>query len=186
MRTCPGHVQDQRQTWKQFLKCNMQTAAAKPGLKWTSADLDKNKYMTILSDYADFSYMHECFRWAFAHQDTEAADVWFTSSPWLPCIPECPVLLVLWKQGEYLDPVSVSLQTTIIQSILIESALIAVSSNGHSMNSCVCHVQRPLAEFWLHSSVSPRVWSCWRSEALTWQVLCWWSGVRLWIELEGL
>lgn len=79
------------------------------------------------------------------HRDTQAVDVWLTSSQkslsWLSCIPEFPVLLVrrLHRTRKYLDPVSISLKTSIIQTGLIRSALIAISNDGNNMKPCVCH-----------------------------------------------
>lgn len=59
----------------------------------------------------------------------------------LPSIPEFPGLLVrlVHQKREYLDPVSVSPKTSIIQRALIRSALIVISNDGNNMELCVCH-----------------------------------------------
>lgn len=58
-----------------------------------------------------------------------------------PRIPKFPVLLVrrLHRTREYLDPVSISLKTSIMQTGLIRSALIAISNDGNNMKLCVRH-----------------------------------------------
>lgn len=97
-----------------------------------------------------------------------------------------PLLLVrrLHRTSEYLDPVSVSLKTSIMQTDLIRSALITISNDGNNMKLCVFVLpalprrrRRRRAAYTVPSRVC-NVWSrrvsgrCDGDEGLTWQVLC--------------
>lgn len=99
-----------------------------------------------------------------------------------------PVLLagLVRRPRQYLDPVSVSWKTSIMEAGLIRSALIAISNDGNNVEFVIpTHpsykkkqkTQRPVQS----PSVRRR---CDGDEGLTWQVLWGWSGVRLWIGAE--
>lgn len=72
--------------------------------------------------------------------DTQEADVWFTFLAKVS-VTTPPKFLVLLAGlvHKYLDPVSVSWKTSIMQAGLIRSALIAISNDGNNMDLCVCH-----------------------------------------------
>lgn len=142
-------------------------------------------------------HMHDCFLYAFMqHRDTQAVGVWFTSCAKvsvtsLPLVSQnFPLLLVrrLHRTSEYLDPVSISLKTSIMQTGLIRSALITISNDGNNMKLCVFVLpalpcrrrcwRAVCTEFTVPFRVcnvrSRRVSGrCDGDEGLTWQVLCW-------------
>lgn len=78
-------------------KCNTHLPYAKYELQQTRLDLDNDKYVTVLKGCAQSSHVCMTVSEAFMpHQDTQAVDVWFTSSTKVCVVtfPEFPELLV--------------------------------------------------------------------------------------------
>lgn len=124
-----------------------QSLYAKPELKQTSADLDNDKRTTVLKWACPepwyicmiVSYMPACSIGTH-RQSVSGLRPTQKSLSRLPLVAQnFPLLLVrrLHRTSEYLDPVSISPKTSIMQTGLIRSALITISNDGNNMKLCV-------------------------------------------------